>query len=221
MITGKILIVDDDNVAASVMQLYLSSMGHDIIQIANNGKDAVELARDFHPDLVLMDIYLGKGLNGIDAAEIISKHYHIPVIFVTSYADTATLEKAKCIEHFGYINKPLRETDLKTTIEFALSRCKPLTRRPPAGKSTLHDILRSLYSLTRTEAKVVEKFLEYPDISFVADSLKISLSTARTHLKRIFLKTNTNRQSVLVHKIITGPAGALTAKDEVHRQNIT
>jgi len=213
MTAEKILIVEDDQTTASVLQLYLGNMGYDIVSIAINGRDAIEMARKHQPDLVLMDIYLGKGLNGIDAAEIITRHYHTPVIFITSYADQATLDKAKCIEPMGYINKPLRETDLKTTIEFALAKAKPKQIENKI-RPAIQTILMNLYSLTRTEARVVEKLIEYPEIRFVAESLNIKLSTARTHLKRIFRKTDTNRQSVLVHKIVTGPAGLATRQEE-------
>ena len=218
MSAEKILIVEDDQTTASVLQLYLGNMGYEIVNIATNGRDAIEMARNHEPDLVLMDIYLGKGLNGIDAAEIISRHYHTPVVFVTSYADKATLDKAKCIDPLGYINKPLREADLKTTIEFALAKLKPKPKKTDKTGPSVQDILISLYSLTRTEAKVVEKLIEYPEIRFVAEALDIKISTARTHLKRIFRKTDTNRQSVLVHKIVTGPAGLLINQndDRVH-----
>lgn len=216
MSAEKILIVEDDQTTASVLQLYLANMGYDIVNIATNGRDAIEMARNHQPDLVLMDIYLGQGLNGIDAAEIISRHYHTPVIFVTSHADQATLDKAKCIDPMGYINKPLRETDLKTTIELALVKSKPKPKKPDKAGPSVQDILISLYNLTRTEAKVVEKLIEYPEISFVAEALDMKVSTARTHLKRIFRKTDTNRQSMLVHKIITGPAGLLINHDDNH-----
>ncbi|MGH8119070.1 MAG: response regulator, partial [Gammaproteobacteria bacterium] len=78
MTTVKILIVEDDQTTASVLQLYLGNMGYDIVNVAANGRDAIEMTRNHQPDLVLMDIYLGKGLNGIDAAEIINRHYHTP-----------------------------------------------------------------------------------------------------------------------------------------------
>lgn len=214
MTAEKILIVEDDQTTASVLQLYLASMGYDIVSVATNGRDAIEMARDHQPDLVLMDIYLGKGLTGIDAAEIISRHYHTPVVFVTSHADKTTLEKAKYIEPMGYINKPLRETDLKTTIELALVRAKPKPKKADASGPSVQDILVSLYNLTRTEARVVEKLIEYPEITFVAEALNMKVSTARTHLKRIFRKTGTNRQSMLLHKIVTGPAGLLIKKDD-------
>ena len=208
----KILIVDDDQTTASVMQLYIINIGYESAGIATDGKDAITMARDLQPDLVLMDIYLGKGLDGIDATEIIQKHFKIPVVFVTSYADEATLARAKSVEPQGYINKPLRETDLKTTIGFALEKSKPQPKTPPKNNISVEDLLASLYSLTRMEAKVAAKLIEFPELNFVAAALNISNSTARTHLKRIYRKTNTNRQSVLVHKIVNGPAGLLLSK---------
>jgi DNA-binding NarL/FixJ family response regulator len=215
MPTEKILIVEDDQTTAAVLRLYLGNMGYDIVNVATTGRDAIEMAKSYQPDLVLMDIYLGKGLNGVDAAEIIVKHYHTPVVFVTSYADKTTLERAKSVEPLGYINKPLRETDLRTTIEFALAKVKPKTKKIDSKTGpSIHEILMSLYGLTRTEAKVVEKLVEYPEINFVAEALDIKVSTARTHLKRIYRKTDTNRQSVLLHKIVTGPAGLLINQDD-------
>lgn len=205
----KILIVDDDKTTASVMQLYIVNIGYEVTAIAADGKDAINLARDLQPDLVLMDIFLGKGLDGIDATEIIQKHFKIPVVFVTSHADETTLNRAKAAEPQGYINKPLRETDLKTAIEFALEKSKPRPKKVPGNTISMEELLASLYSLTRMEAKVAAKLVEYPELGFVSAALNISTSTARTHLKRIYRKTGTNRQSVLIHKIVSGPAGLL------------
>lgn len=208
----KILIVDDDQTTASVIQLYLTNMGCEVAGMATDGRDAINMAKELKPDLVLMDIFLGKGLDGIDAAEIIYRHFGIPIAFVTSHADEATLERAKAIDPIGYINKPIRETDLKTTIELSFPKTASVSH-PKQPKSSLEDILMSLYSLTQTEAKVAAKLVEYPELSYVADALNISVSTARSHLKRIFRKTDTNRQSVLVHKIVTGPAGLMINKN--------
>ena len=77
----------------------------------------------------------------------------------------------------------------------------------------MEDVLIGLYSLTPAEARVTAKLLEVPELSYVSEALNISLSTAKTHLKRIYRKTNTNKQSLLVHKIVTGPAGAFMNKN--------
>ena len=69
-----------------------------------------------------MDINLGKGKDGIDLADDILREHRIPVVYVTAYSDDTTLDRAKKTHPFGYINKPIRPTDLRTTIALALDR---------------------------------------------------------------------------------------------------
>ncbi len=216
MTKPKICIVDDDRTTASVMKLYLEEFGYRVPAMATNGKDAIEIATDKKPDLVLMDIKLGKGLDGIDAAEVIIKHLGIPVIFITAYADEPTLERAKLLEPAGFINKPLREKDLQTTIELALAKIsKSKNVKHKKSSKSVEETLEGIYNLTPAEARVAAKLVEYPQLKVVAQELNISISTAKTHLKRIFRKTHTNRQTVLVHTIVTGPAGLMMkAKNE-------
>ena len=157
-----------------------------------------------------MDIRLGQGMDGIDAAEVINKHIGLPIIFVTAHADKSILARAKLTEPVGFINKPLRQKDLQTTLELAASKIKkPVKSRRRRNGNSIEEVLESLYNLTPAEARVAAKLIEYPQLNIAAEALNISISTAKTHLKRIYRKTNTNRQSVLVHKIINGPAGLI------------
>ena len=207
MVKTRVLIVDDDRTTISVMKLYLEESGYKISGIATNGREAIEKSREANTDLVLMDIRLGQGMDGIDAAEVINKHIGLPIIFVTAHADKSILDRAKLMEPAGFINKPLRQKDLQTTLELATLKIKnPVKRRRRKSSNSVEEILESLYNLTPAEARVAAKLIEYPQLNIVAKALNISLSTAKTHLKRIYRKTNTNRQSVLVHKIINGPA---------------
>lgn len=217
MSKGTVLIVDDDRTTASVMQLYLEKYGYDVKGIAPDGKDSISMSRDLRPDLVLMDIYLGKGLDGISAAEIISKHFGIGVIFVTAHADAKTLERAKQVGPLGYINKPIRDTDLNTTLELALAKSKPKQNHTNVNAS-IEEVLISLYDFTKSEARVTAKLIEFPKLDYVVDALNISISTARTHIKSIYRKTNTNRLPVLVHKIVTGPVGLLMNKGKAGQE---
>jgi DNA-binding NarL/FixJ family response regulator len=203
----RILIVDDDQTTASVMQLYLENFGFVVPDVACSGAEAIEKAKKLKPDLVLMDIRLGKGLDGIETAEVIMQKLHIPVIYVTAYSDEDTLERAQMTNPYGFINKPLRDIDLKTTVRFALDKNKnnPAIKEPPV----LDEILHQVYDLTPAESRVVSQLLDNPDIESTAESLHISVSTVRTHLKHIYRKTKTNRQSALFHKIITGPVAMI------------
>ena len=90
--------------------------------MAASGEDAIEKARRLLPDLVLMDIVMPGKLNGIEAAKTITGELDIPVVFVTSYADDAIIEKAKQVGPYGYIVKPFNELEIKAAIEVALFR---------------------------------------------------------------------------------------------------
>jgi len=208
----SLLIVDDDQTTASVMQLYLENYGFVVPDIASSGTEAIEKTKKLKPDLVLMDIRLGKGLDGIETAEVIMEKLHVPVIYVTAYNDEDTLERAQMSNPYGFINKPLRDIDLKTTVRFALDKNKknPPLKEPPV----LEEILHQVYDLTPAESRVVSQLLDNPDIESSAETLHISVSTIRTHLKHIYRKTKTNRQSALFHKIITGPVAMIMRSEQ-------
>ncbi len=116
----KILIVEDENIVANDIQSSLKNLGYIIPGIASSGAKAIEMAANYQPDLVLMDIMLKGDMTGIEAAEIIRNNHDIPIIFLTAYADYVTLNSAKITEPYGYIIKPFKEKDVQTTIEMAL-----------------------------------------------------------------------------------------------------
>lgn len=120
MAKSNILVVEDEAIVSKDIQNSLVKLGYTVVGAAATAEKAIELVREQHPDLILMDIMLKGDLTGIDAAEAIRKEFSIPVIFLTAYADEATLEKAKVTEPYGYIIKPFKEIDLQTTIEMAL-----------------------------------------------------------------------------------------------------
>lgn len=116
----KVLVVEDESIVSKDIQHSLKRLGYIVLGAASTGEKAVTMIEDVAPDVVLMDIMLKGDMSGIDAAEIIRRDYKIPIIFLTAYADEATLEKAKITEPYGYIIKPFKEIDLHTSIEMAL-----------------------------------------------------------------------------------------------------
>ncbi|HXU28504.1 MAG TPA: response regulator [Bacteroidia bacterium] len=122
----NILVVEDESIVSKDIQNSLKKIGYNVIGSCNNAEEAIEIATELHPDVVLMDIMLKGTLTGIDAADKI-KLLNIPVIFLTAYADEATLAKAKVTEPYGYILKPFKEKDLNISIEMAIHRHKKLT----------------------------------------------------------------------------------------------
>jgi DNA-binding LytR/AlgR family response regulator len=116
----NILITEDESIVAKDIQMSLKKLGYNVIGICNNGDDSIRTAEEHRPDIVLMDIMLKGDMSGIEAADQIRKRLNIPIIFLTAYADESTLSKAKITEPYGYIIKPFKEIDLRTTIEMAL-----------------------------------------------------------------------------------------------------
>ena len=115
----KILIVEDEIIIAENIKFTLKKFGYDVSGIISFGEDAVEIAREFHPDLVLMDIKLEGKMNGIEAADIIFKEFEIPIIFLTSFGDEDTVKQAAMTEPYGYILKPFEDRMLCAAIEMA------------------------------------------------------------------------------------------------------
>jgi class 3 adenylate cyclase len=116
----RILIAEDESVIAIDLAKTLEKLSYKVIGSSRNGKDVIKKAGELKPDIILMDILLDGNITGIEAAEKIMNSYDIPVIYLTAYADPATLEKAKLTEPFGYILKPFDERTLHTSIEMAL-----------------------------------------------------------------------------------------------------
>jgi len=116
----RIFIVEDESILALEIQIRLKTLGYEVVGSAASGEEAIQKILEHLPDLVLMDIRIKGNIDGIETAAELRKHIDIPVIFLTAYADSKTLERAKITDPFGYIIKPVEERDLHTNIEVAL-----------------------------------------------------------------------------------------------------
>ena len=116
----KILVVEDESIVAKDIQNTLIKLGYDVPATASNAAAAYDKLDEIQPDLVFLDIKLKGDVDGIQIAERIKDAYDIPVIFLTSFVDKQTLDRAKVTEPYGYLVKPFSEPDLQTTVEMAL-----------------------------------------------------------------------------------------------------
>ena len=116
----SILIVEDEKIIAKGIEKRLKSLGYTVAGMAATGEEALEKIGALRPDLLLMDINLGAGMDGVAAAEIVRVRFDLPVVFLTAFSDDATLQRAKLTEPFGYILKPYEDQDLRTAIEIGL-----------------------------------------------------------------------------------------------------
>ncbi len=119
---ARVLVVEDERVVAWHLQMTLERLGHTVVERADSGIKAIQAAQAIKPDVVIMDICLKGNIDGVEAAEQIYQSFDIPIIYVTAYSDNNTLQRAKLSSPYGYLLKPLRAQDLKSTIEITLYR---------------------------------------------------------------------------------------------------
>src|SRR6266852_2174940 len=122
MSTAQILVVEDEGITAMDLEARLKRLGYSVPAVVSSGEEAILRAEETHPDLVLMDIVLRGQTDGVQAAQELQSRLGIPVVYLTAYFDDATLERAKATEPFGYIIKPFKDINLRTSIEIALRR---------------------------------------------------------------------------------------------------
>lgn len=118
----RLLIVEDERIVAMDLRMRLEKMGHKVLGSVANGNDAMQLATEHRPDLILMDIRIEGDKDGIDTADIIRRTLHIPHIFLTAHSDQATIERAKKTDPDGYILKPFTDRDIALNIQIADQR---------------------------------------------------------------------------------------------------
>jgi response regulator NasT len=115
------LIADDESLIRLDLREMLVELGYDIVGEAGDGRSALDLARKLRPDLVIMDIRM-PGVDGISAAEELTRERIAPVVLLTAYSDQGLVERAKDAGVVGYVVKPFRQTELMPVIELSLTR---------------------------------------------------------------------------------------------------
>ncbi|MBU0665598.1 MAG: response regulator [Proteobacteria bacterium] len=118
----KILVVEDEFLTALNIQEDLILSGYEVPALAKSGEEAIRLATELQPDLILMDILLDGSMTGIEAATEIRKTHPIPMIYLTAHSSSDMLNQAKLTEPFGYLSKPCSQATLKSMIEMALHK---------------------------------------------------------------------------------------------------
>lgn len=159
MSKGKILVVDDDRLVLATLSYGLTQAGFEVID-ADNGDDAILLAREHRPELALLDIRM-EGLTGFDVAAYLREYLQTPFMFVSAFADEATVAKVKELGAVAYLVKPLDISQIVPAVEAAFSRSTTpaAAAAAPSGPPALLDptalavgVLMHRYSLPRGEA---------------------------------------------------------------------
>lgn len=121
----RVLIAEDEEIYASTLQIMFEEMEYDAIEIVNNSDSLFKILPTFQPDLLILDIHIEGNLDGIQIAEKVHQmNAYIPIIFITSFKDNETFQRAKSTKPYAFLTKPFDEKVLANTIELAFQYYK-------------------------------------------------------------------------------------------------
>ncbi|WP_321312767.1 response regulator [Halarcobacter sp.] len=211
----NILVVEDQTIVALDIKKTLESLNFKVTAIASDYNTALNSVRINKPDLILMDINLGSGKDGIETIEKIHTIEKIPVIYITAFSDEITIERAIKTEPICYIIKPFKREELKSNIQLGLYKIKKETKENVSPKE-IHIGLDYYYNfqennlyfknfpislskkenlLLRILIEAENKIVPFKEIEErIWPNTEVSTSTLRTLIYRL--------RSKLEHKII-------------------
>lgn len=224
----RVLIVEDDVIVAEDLSRGLRACGYEVAGYAVSSDEAIDLVQSATPDLILMDVALGEGLDGITLARTIANRNDIPIVFVTAHSADAMVDEAVRAGAAGYIVKPFQIRQVTAAIKVALQRHAdghrvdqvqdraaspggPFAARMQRVQALLSDETvwtadhpgsPKAVRITAREREIMRGLVCFRRLSTVASQLGISVHTARNHLKSIFRKLDVHSQDELLQCVI-------------------
>ena len=139
----KILIVENNNSVAQDLQKRLKNFGYEVVGICTSSDDAMQSIKILSPEMIIMNIRLQRGTDGIKTGELVRLKHDVPVIYMTEFAGQTTLRQAKSTGPFGYIFIPFTDKQIFTTLEIASMR-NQFEKEIQEGQKWLTGILNSI-----------------------------------------------------------------------------
>lgn len=179
----KVLIAEDEFVIRMTLKLYVQELGYDVVAEASDGVEAVQLAKETKPDLIIMDINM-PNLDGIEAIKQINEEVFIPSIIVSAYHDEALIQRANDEGVHYYLIKPIDINELKIAITFSISKYEKL--------NSLESELKNVKQLLEAR-KYIEKAK-----GILMDRMKLSEPDAMKKLQQ--MSREGNKKLIIVAK---------------------
>ncbi len=152
----RIILAEDDSVIRMDLREELQRQGYLVVGDVGDGQSAINLARELHPDLVIMDIRMPV-LDGIEAARALTSERLAPVMLITGFSDNELIERAREAGVVSYITKPFRDSDIKPAIEIAIARFQEF-REIEAQVKTLEEQLATRKVVEKAKGMLMEKY---------------------------------------------------------------
>ncbi|MEN9445321.1 MAG: hypothetical protein RIS47_2212 [Bacteroidota bacterium] len=122
MDSKKVLIVEDDRMISAIFQMFVRDLGHELIGIVSEGREAIMLCERHSPDIILMDIHIKGDIDGVMTAKLIGEKFEVPIVYVTGDYDYDTVPLTLLHNTYGFLVKPLYKSTLGVAIEFAVHK---------------------------------------------------------------------------------------------------
>lgn len=195
----NVLIIEDEPLIARDLKRICLKLGYQVIGIAYDSSQALDMLHSRSYDLVLTDISI-KGLqDGIEIGKIIRDKYNKPFIYVTSFADNVTLNRAKETTPNGYVVKPFDEKDIYSSIEIALFNVQKQIK-PEFSKDYLNKKLG--VRLTDKEFEIVQDIINGITNPQIASKYFVSENTIKSHIKNIYAKLNAHSKAEMTRIVL-------------------
>lgn len=202
----RILIADDHGIVRKGLRLQLEQHSNfEVVGEATEGREAVRMAEELSPDVVIMDIAM-PNLNGIQATtQLVKKNPQISVIILSMYSDETYLMRTLAAGAKGYLLKDSADVDLHRAVE-VVAQGKPFFS-PAIADTLLEDYMRQLQQrglqdsydlLTEREKEILQLLAEGKSNKDVAGILNLSTNTVETHRTRIMQKLDLHSTADIV-----------------------
>ncbi|MFN8347797.1 MAG: response regulator [Spirosomataceae bacterium] len=197
----RVLIIEDEPLIAKNIGMYLNNHDYEVAAFAYDADEAMYQLKRQPTDFAIIDINLEDDKDGIDIAEYINRHTFIPFIFLTSYSDKDTLERAKKTNPSGFIVKPFNEKTLYATIEIALSNHAAQANRhvPVLSLDKINRFLMAPF--TEREFEVMKLMYAGKTNQQIADELCIAMNTLKKHINNAYFKLDVTGRTLAVAKL--------------------
>ncbi len=197
----KILIVEDEPIIAKNISMYLNNNDYEVCGIAYDSDEAFHLIKQKQPDFAILDINIESDKDGIEIAEYINKNNFIPFVYLTSYSDKDTLDRAKKTNPAGFIVKPFNEKTLYTTIEIALSNHAQQANKQVPYLDPIKINKRLITSITEREFDVIKLIYDGKTNEQIAAELFIAINTLKKHINSAYFKLDVTTRTLAIAKL--------------------
>jgi DNA-binding NarL/FixJ family response regulator len=204
----RIVVADDQNSVREGLVVLLDLLpGIDVVGSAANGRQAIELVAEHHPDAILLDLHMPV-LDGVETAQLLTRdHPKVAIVVLTTYADDASVLAALRAGARGYLTKDADRADIANALRSAAAGLAVLdprvhdallaaTQSPPAARAQRGTPLPD--GLTAREAEILGLIAQGMTNPEIAQSLVLSNHTIKTHINRIFAKTGSRDRAAAV-----------------------